>query len=28
VQEVIMSKYIIMIHMPGTDNPADILSKH
>jgi hypothetical protein len=28
VQEVIISKYIIMMHMPGTDNPADILSKH
>jgi hypothetical protein len=28
VQEAIMSKYIIMMHMPGTDNLADILSKH
>jgi hypothetical protein len=23
-----MSKYIIMTHMPGVNNPADILSKH
>jgi hypothetical protein len=23
-----MFKYIIMMHMPGADNPANILSKH
>jgi hypothetical protein len=23
-----MSKYIMMMHMPGVDNPANILSKH
>ena len=28
VWEAIMSKYIIMMHMPSADNPADILSKH
>jgi hypothetical protein len=28
VWEAIASKYIIMMHMPGTDNPANILSKH
>ncbi len=26
--EAIVSKNIIMTHMPGADNPADILSKH
>jgi hypothetical protein len=28
MQEVIASKYIIMMHMPGADNPANTLSKH
>jgi hypothetical protein len=28
VWEAIMSNYIIMMHMPGADNTADILSKH
>jgi hypothetical protein len=28
VWESITSKYIIMMHMPGIDNPAEILSKH
>jgi hypothetical protein len=28
IWEAIASRYIIMMHMPGADNPADILSKH
>jgi hypothetical protein len=28
VQEASTSKYILMMHMPSMDNPADNLSKH
>ena len=28
VREAIAAKYVDFIHMPGTENPADVVSKH